>query len=155
MAEKHAPTQLAQNKKARHYYELLDFVEAGLILTGPEVKSIRAGLASFHDAYVFFRQGEAYARGLRISPYANAGYAAQDPDRERKLLLHAAEIRSLSAKVEQKGLSIIPVNLHLRRGHIKMELALARGKKMHDQRLSLKEAAELRDMQREIAGKYK
>ena len=149
---KKGPVHLARNKRAAHYYDLLDFYEAGLVLTGPEVKSIRAGLASFHDAYVFFRQGEAFVQGLRIAPYANAGYARQEPDRELKLLLHAAEIRSLSAKVEQKGLTVVPLNLHVKNGRIKMDLALARGKKMHDQRQDLKDAAERRDMQREMRG---
>ncbi|MCL1889658.1 MAG: SsrA-binding protein SmpB [Desulfovibrionaceae bacterium] len=148
-SKKPGTPQLAQNRKARHEYELLDFFEAGLALLGPEVKSIRNGLASFHDAYVSFRQGEAFVLGLRIAPYVNAGYARPNPDREIKLLLHASEIRLLSAKVEQKGLTVVPLNLHLHHGRIKMELALARGRKLHDQRQALREAAEQRDMQRE------
>lgn len=151
MAKKNSPAHIAQNKKARHYFELLDFFEAGMILTGPEVKSIRAGMVSFHDAYVVFRRGEAFLLGLRISPYANAGYAPQNPDREKKLLLHAGEIETLASKVEQKGLSIVPVNLHFSKGNVKVELAVGRGKKMHDQRQDLKNAAELRDAQREMA----
>ena len=151
MSKKNSPAHIAQNKKARHYFELLEFFEAGMVLTGPEVKSIRAGMVSFHDAYVVFRRGEAYLQGLRISPYANAGYAPQDPDREKKLLLHAREIETLASKVEQKGLSIVPVNLHFSKGNVKVELAVGRGKKMHDQRQDLKNAAELRDAQREMA----
>jgi len=151
MTKKNSQVQLAQNKKARHYFDLLDFLEAGIALNGPEVKSIRAGQASFHDAYVFFHLGEAFLRGLHIAPYANAGYVRQEPDRERKLLLHAREINSLAAKVEQKGLSVVPVNLHFRNGRIKVELALARGKKLHDQRHDLKNAAEKRDLERELA----
>lgn len=151
MAKKNSPAHIAQNKKARHYFELLDFFEAGMVLTGPEVKSIRAGMVSFHDAYVVFRRGEAFLLGLRISPYANAGYAPQNPDREKKLLLHAGEIETLASKVEQKGLSIVPVNLHFSKGNVKVELAVGRGKKMHDQRQDLKNAAELRDAQREMA----
>lgn len=151
MAKKTSPAQIATNKKARHYFELLDFFEAGLVLTGSEVKSIRAGMVSFHDAYVIFRRGEAFLNGVRIAPYANAGYAQHDPDREKKLLLHAREIETLASKVEQKGLTVVPVNLHFSKGNIKVELALGRGKKMHDQRQDLKNAAEMRDIQRELA----
>lgn len=152
MAKKNdSPAHIAQNKKARHYFELLEFVEAGMVLTGSEVKSIRAGMVSFHDAYVVFKQGEAFLQGLRVAPYANAGYAQHDPDRAKKLLLHAREIESLTAKVEQKGLSVVPVNLHYSKGNIKVELALGRGKKMHDQRQDLKDAAERRDLERELS----
>lgn len=151
MAKQSSPAQIIQNKKARHYFELLDFFEAGLVLTGPEVKSIRAGMATFHDAYVTFKGGEAFLQGLRIAPYANAGYAAQDPDREKKLLLHAGEIANLSAKVDQKGLAIVPVNLHFSKGKVKVELGLGRGKKLHDQRQDLKNAAERRDLERELS----
>jgi SsrA-binding protein len=156
MPKKNSPAHIARNKTARHYYDLLDFFEAGLVLSGAEVKSIRAGFASFHDAYVVFRQGEAFVQGLRIAPYANAGYARQEPDRERKLLLHASEIHTLSAKVERTGLTVVPVNLHFSKGMIKMELALAKGKKLYDRREDLKSAAEHRDAEREMArGRYR
>jgi SsrA-binding protein len=145
------PGLIAQNKKARHYYELLEFLEAGLALAGSEVKSIRAGHVSFHDAYVTFKGKEAFLVGVRIAPYANAGYARHDPDREKKLLLHAKEITALAARVNQKGLTVVPVNLHFKAGRIKVELALARGKKLHDQRDDLKNAAEERDLQRELS----
>ncbi|GHV53364.1 SsrA-binding protein [Deltaproteobacteria bacterium] len=144
------PSVIAQNKKARHYFELMEFFEAGLVLYGSEVKSIRAGHVSFHDAYVNFKQGEAFLVGMRIAPYANAGYAVHDTDRDKKLLLHAREIILLAAKVEQKGLSVVPVNLHFKAGKIKAELALGRGKKLHDQRDALKSAAEERDARREL-----
>ena len=153
MARKTSPSTIAQNKKARHYFELLDFVEAGIMLTGSEVKSLRQGLVSFNDAYVVFRKSEAFLVGLHISPYANAGYAQHEPDRERKLLLHAGEIASLAAKVEQKGLALVPVNLHFSHGKIKVELAVGRGKKLHDQRQDLKAAAERRDVEREMFGR--
>lgn len=149
--KKQSPALIAQNKKARHYYELLEFFEAGLVLTGSEVKSIRAGHVSFHDAYVTFRGGEAFLVGVRIAPYANAGYAHHDPDRERKLLLHGSEIELLASRVEQKGLTVVPVNLHFKAGNIKVELAVGRGKKLHDQRHDLKAAAENRDAAREMA----
>ena len=97
------PSSIAVNKKARHLYELSDFLEAGIALTGPEVKSIRAGKVNFIDSYVDFRQGEAWLRSLHVAPYSNAGYAPQEPDRPRRLLLHARETARLAAAVEQKG----------------------------------------------------
>ena len=145
------PGLIAQNKKARHYYELMEFLEAGLVLTGSEVKSIRAGHISFHDAYVTFKGNEAFLVGVRIAPYANAGYAGHEPDREKKLLLHSREITVLAARVNQKGLTVVPVNLHFKAGTIKAELAVARGKKLHNQRDDLKNAAEERDLQRELS----
>ena len=151
MNKKASGSLIAQNKKARHYYEFLEFVEAGIALTGSEIKSIRAGAVNFRDSYVTFRADEAILVGLHIAPYANAGYAQHDPDRDRKLLLHRRQISSLSAKVEQKGLTIVPVNLHFSNGKVKVELALGRGKKVHDQRDDLKNAAELRDAAREMA----
>lgn len=145
------PSAVAVNKKARHLYELSDFLEAGIALTGAEVKSIRAGKVNFIDSYVDFKQGEAWLRSLHIAPYANAGYAPQDPDRPRRLLLHSREIAKLSATVEQKGLTVVPVRLYLKRGKIKVEIALGRGKKLHDHRDSLKKRAEERDMARELS----
>jgi SsrA-binding protein len=144
------PSLIARNKKARHFYELLEFVEAGVLLSGSEVKSVRAGSVNFRDAYVVFRQGEAFLVGLHIAPYANAGYAGHDPDRERKLLLHGREIAILAEKTARKGLALIPTDMHFTRGRIKVELALGRGKKFHDRRDDLKAAAELRDAQREM-----
>lgn len=149
--KKSYPGQIAQNKKARHYYELLEFFEAGLVLTGSEVKSIRAGHVSFHDAYVAFRRGEAFLVGVRIAPYSNAGYSQHEPDRDKKLLMHSREITLLASRVEQKGMTVVPVNLHFKAGKIKVELAVGRGKKLHNQRDDLKAAAEARDLQREIA----
>lgn len=151
MSKKPSPAQIARNKKARHYYELLEFLEAGIELTGSEVKSIRAGHVSFHDAYVRFQGGQAFLSGVRIAPYANAGYSQHDPDRDKRLLLHSREIILLASRVEQKGLTIVPVDLHFKTGRIKVELAVARGKKFHDQRDDLKQQAERRDLEREIA----
>ena len=145
---------VAQNKKARHYFELLEFVEAGLVLTGSEIKSVRAAAVNFRDSYVTFRQGEAFIIGLHIAPYANASYDQHDPDRDRKLLLHDREIAKLAEQVEQKGLTIVPVNLHFRNGRVKVEIAVGRGKKLHDHRDTLKQAAELRDAQREMRGGF-
>jgi len=139
---------IAVNRKARHYYELLGTMEAGMALTGPEVKSLRAGKVNFKDGYVRFTSSfEAYLCGVHISPYENAGRDQQDPDRERKLLLHSHEIRAWKAKMEQKGLTVVPVKIYLKHGRMKLEIALARGKNVHDRRDALKE----RDLDREAA----
>lgn len=151
MSKKTSPASIAVNKKARHLYELSDFLEVGLSLTGPEVKSLRAGRVNFLDSYVDFRNGEAFVLSLHIAPYANAGYVQQEPDRPRRLLMHAAEIRQYAARVEQKGLTVVPVSLYFKRGKVKMEIALGRGKKLFDHRESLKRRAEERDAARELA----
>lgn len=146
-----SPSSLAVNRKARHLYDLSDFLEAGISLTGPEVKSIRAGRVNFIDSYVDFSGGEAILLSLHISPYANAGYAPQDPDRPRKLLMHRSEIARLAAQVEQKGLTVVPVRLYFSHGKIKVEIALGRGKKLFDHRETLKRRAEERDAEREMS----
>lgn len=142
---------IAQNKKARHIYELTDNHEAGISLTGSEVKSLRAGHVNFRDSYVDFRNGEAFLVGLHIAPYDNAGYAQHDPDRTRKLLLHTHEIEDLARAVEQKGYTVVPTKLYFARGKVKVDIAVGRGKKLHDQREDLKRRAEDRDTQRELA----
>jgi SsrA-binding protein len=137
---------IALNKKARHLYEILGAMEAGLSLTGSEVKSMRAGKVNFKDSYVKFTGAfEAVLVGLHVSPYENAGYAQHEPERDRKLLLHEHEIRAWKAKVEQKGLTVVPLKLYLKRGRIKLEIGLARGKNVHDRKDALKE----RDLDRE------
>ena len=151
MSKKTSPASIAVSEKARHLYELSDFLEVGLSLTGPEVKSLRAGRVNFLDSYVDFRNGEAFVLSLHIAPYANAGYVTQDPDRPRRLLMHAAEIRQYAARVEQKGLTVVPVSLYFKHGKVKMEIALGRGKKLFDHRESLKRRAEERDAARELA----
>lgn len=143
-------SQIAQNKKARHLYELSDFHEAGIELTGPEVKSIRMGKTSFVDSYVEFRKGEAWLVSLHIAPYANGGYVIQDPERPRRLLLHAREIDHLAGQVAQKGLTVVPTRLYFNNGRIKVEIALGKGKKLHDHRETLKRKAEERDMARDF-----
>ncbi len=151
MSQKTSPSTIAVNKKARHLYELSEFTEAGIVLTGPEVKSIRAGKVNFIDSYVDFRRGEAWLVSLHVAPYSNAGYAPQEPDRARKLLMHQREIGKLAGLVAQKGLTVVPVRLYLKRGKIKVEVAIGRGKKLHDHRESLKKRAEERDMARELS----
>ena len=151
MSQKTPPSTVALNKKARHLYELSEFTEAGIVLTGPEVKSIRAGKVNFIDSYVDFRQGEAWLVSLHIAPYANAGYVSQEPDRARKLLLHEREISKFAGLVAQQGLTVVPVRLYFKRGKIKVEIALGKGKKLYDHRETLKRRAEERDMARELS----
>ena len=137
---------IAVNRKARHFYSVLDAMEAGLVLSGPEVKSLRAGKVNFKDGYVKFTGNyEAFLCGVHISPYECAGLSAPDPDRERKLLLHEREIRDWKAKVEQKGLTVVPLSLYLKQGKVKLEIGLAKGKNVHDRKDALKE----RDLDRE------
>ena len=151
MSQKTPPSTVALNKKARHLYELSEFTEAGIVLTGPEVKSIRAGKVNFIDSYVDFRQGEAWLVSLNIAPYANAGYMPQEPDRSRKLLLHEGEISKFAGLVAQQGLTVVPVRIYFKRGKVKVEIALGKGKKLHDHRETLKRRAAERDMARELA----
>ena len=151
MSQKTPPSTVALNKKARHLYELSEFTEAGIVLTGPEVKSIRAGKVNFIDSYVDFRQGEAWLVSLNIAPYANAGYVSQEPDRARKLLLHQGQISKFADLVAQQGLTVVPVSLYFKRGKVKVEIALGKGKKLHDHRETLKRRAAERDMARELA----
>lgn len=142
------------NKKARREYEILDTYEAGLVLTGSEVKSLRQGRVSFKDGYVRFKGEEAFLVGVHIAPYENAGYAQHEPERERKLLLHKREIKSLMGKVEQKGYTVIPLKIYFSQGRAKIEIGLARGKKLYDLREELKKKTIAREMAREMA-KYK
>lgn len=129
---------LVVNRRARFEYELLERFEAGLALTGSEVKSIRDGRANLQDGHVEFAGGEAFLVGVHISPYPNAGYANHEPDRRRKLLLHRREIRRLAGKVAEKGLTVIPLAVVQAGNWLKVELALARGKKLHDKRETLR-----------------
>ena len=149
--KKQSPGTIAVNKKARHLYELSEFLEAGISLTGPEIKSIRLGRVSFQDSYVEFKQGSAFVVNLHIAPYENAGYAPLDPDRDRRLLMHAREIARYAGLVAQKGLTVVPVRMYFQHGKVKLEIAVGRGKKLFDKREDLKRRAEERDAQREMA----
>jgi len=125
---------IARNRKARFNFELLERFEAGLVLLGSEVKSLRAGRCNLGDAYADIRDGEIWLRNLHISPYEQAGRMNHDPLRPRKLLMHRREIRRLASKVAEKGLTLIPVSLYFKKGKVKCELALAKGKKVYDKR---------------------
>ena len=148
---------VATNRRARFEYEIIDRFEAGLVLVGPEVKSLRAGKANLTDAYAFVRRGEMWLSGVHISPYAQASRANPDPVRERKLLLHRKEIDKLEGRVREKGLTLVPLRLYFRDGRAKVELGLARGKRRHDKRETIK----ARESDRELArmkrrgGRYK
>ncbi len=143
-----SPPPRITNRKARYNFEILEKVEAGIALTGSEVKSLRAGRASLEEAYAVIRDGEVFLRGCHIAPYPQAGYAQHEPLRERKLLLHRRQIRRLLTKVTQRGLTLVPLAMYFNdRNLVKVELALVRGKKLHDKRETLKR----REQQREIA----
>jgi SsrA-binding protein len=137
---------LARNKKALHEYQILESYEAGIVLVGPEVKSIRAGKVSLAESFARVERGEVWLHDMHVSPYDPASRWNADPLRPRKLLLHTREIRKLIGATEQKGLTLVPLELYLYRGKVKVALALARGKKLHDKRESLKR----KDVQREI-----
>lgn len=139
------------NRKAFHDYAIEETIEAGLVLTGTEIKSIRQGRLNLRDAYARLENGEAWLVGMHISPYHQAGRHDQhDPDRTRKLLLHRVEIRRLGQQVNAKGMTLVPLKLLLRRGRAKLELGLARGKKLYDKRASLAEREAQREIERAI-----
>ena len=144
---KGAPTKVvAQNKKARHDYSLEDTFEAGLVLTGTEVKSLRLGRASLVDAYADVRDGEAWLLGVHIPEYTEGTWNNHAPRRVRKLLLHRDEIERLLGKTKEGGVALVPLSLYFKDGRAKVEIALGRGRKSHDKRQALAE----RDAQREI-----
>jgi SsrA-binding protein len=129
---------VARNRKARHDYHILDTWEVGLVLTGSEIKSVRAGKVSLKGAFGVVRGGELWLEGMNIAAYESGGYTNHAPERPRKLLMHRHEMRRLIGSVEQKGLTLIPLDIHLSGGWAKATLALAQGKKRHDKREDLK-----------------
>jgi SsrA-binding protein len=142
MAEKtereKAQKLLADNRKALHDYEILESFEAGVALLGTEVKSIRAGTTNLRDSYARVEGGEVWAFNIHIGPYSHRGYSDHEPLRKRKLLLHKAEIRKLIGKTVEKGLTLVPLRMYLKNGHVKLAIGLARGKKAHDKRETIK-----------------
>jgi SsrA-binding protein len=137
---------IATNRRARHEYAILDTYEAGLVLTGTEVKSLRQGRASLVDAFATIDDGEAYLRNLHIPEYTQGTWTNHEPRRTRKLLLHKAEISKLIGKLQESGLTLVPLQLYFSDGKAKVELALARGKRAYDKRQDMAK----RDAQREI-----
>ncbi|HSI98562.1 MAG TPA: SsrA-binding protein SmpB [Gaiellaceae bacterium] len=151
MARDKGTKTIADNRRARRDYELLERVEAGLVLTGTEVKSARAGKVQLGQAYADIRDGEAWLVGASIAEYAQGGQFGHEPDRDRKLLLHRAEIDSLYGKVREKGLTLVPTRMYFKDGRVKVELALARGRERVDKRRAIAE----RDAQRQIERAFK
>ena len=145
--EKEAVESIARNKRARHDYEILETWEAGLVLTGTEVKSLRNGKANISDAYGIVKDGEVYLLNLHIAPYEQGTYYNHEPTRTRKLLLHRREIRRMIGSVERQGLTLVPIEIYFKRGRAKVVLGLGRGKKLHDKR----DDARKRDDEREMA----
>jgi SsrA-binding protein len=141
---------VASNRRALHDYEILEKVEAGLVLLGPEVKSLREGRANLSDSYAVLRRGEAYLVNAHVSPYAQASRENPDPRRERKLLLNRSEIRRLAGKVAERGLTIVPLSLYFKNGRAKVELGLARGKRVYDKRQTLKRREQEREIERAV-----
>ncbi|BAY65289.1 MULTISPECIES: SsrA-binding protein SmpB [Calothrix] len=140
---------VSDNRQARYLYEILETYEAGIQLTGTEVKSIRAGKVNLQDGYALIRNGEAWLINAHISPYTASGqYFNHEPRRTRKLLLHRQEIRKLIGKVEQQGLTLVPLKMYFKRGRVKVSIALGKGKKLHDKREDLKKRQDKRDMER-------
>ena len=150
MATARGEKLIAENRKARHDYHLLERFEAGLVLTGTEVKSLREGHASLRQAYATVRDGEAWLVGAHISEYGPGNIANHDPDRDRKLLLHRRELESLIGKVQQRGLTLVPTRLYFKNGRAKLELALARGKETRDKRRDLAKREADRQIEREL-----
>jgi len=138
---------IAENRRARHDYHLLERLEAGLVLTGTEVKSLRDGKATLQRAFADVRDGELWLVGAHIAEYAQGNLANHDPDRDRKLLVHRRELDSLIGKVQEKGLTLVPTKLYFKNGRVKVELAVARGKEQRDKRRDIAK----RDAERDIA----
>ena len=153
MAEKADVKVVASNRRARHDYEILDQVEAGLVLDGSEVKSLREGKAQLKDSFAHIRDGEAFLVGAYIAPYDFSRGGGHEPERTRKLLLNRREIDRLGARVAEQGLTLIPLDLHFRSGKAKVNLGLARGKNTIDKRETLKERDQKREMERAMKKK--
>jgi SsrA-binding protein len=141
---------VARNRKARHEYQILDTWEAGLVLTGTEVKSLREGKVNISDAYGTVRDGQVYLINMNVSPYERGGYVNHEPTRSRKLLLHKREIRKLIGGVERQGLTLVALELYFKGGRAKVRIALAKGKKLHDKRDDSRRKDAERDMARAL-----
>lgn len=141
---------LAQNKKARHDYFIEDTLECGIALCGTEVKSIRHGQCNLKDCYAQVKNGELFVYGMHVSPYEQGNIYNQDPFRVRKLLAHKREVLKLGARNQKDGMSLIPLSIYLKNGRVKLELAVAKGKKLYDKRASIAERDAGRDMDRRM-----
>lgn len=144
---------VAVNRKAYHDYSILDTCEAGLVLKGTEVKSLREGKVSLRESFAQLENNELYLMNMHISPYAFGNIFNVDPKRKRKLLLHKREIDRLKGQVQEKGLTLVPLRIYFKRGYAKIELALAKGKKLYDKRRALAEKDAQREVEKEIKNK--
>lgn len=148
-------TPIIQNRKARHDFNVEETYEAGIVLKGTEVKSLRQGKASFTDSFAYLQNGEIWLRELYIKPYEHGSYYNHDPRRPRKLLLHKKEIRALDKAVQQQGYTIVPLKLYFKHGNAKVLIGVAKGKKQYDKRDSIKEKDVKRQIERNVKGNYK
>jgi len=148
-----APTPALDNRRARFEYEFLERIEAGVVLTGTEIKSIRAGKASIAGAYARIRDGELWLLSMHVPAYKEGSFSNVEPNRPRKLLLHRKDIDRLAGRISEKGLTLVPARLYFTRGRVKIEIALARGKKLWDKRQQERERDVRRDMARALAGR--
>lgn len=139
---------VATNRRARHNYEIVDIFEAGLVLRGSEVKSLRAGQVQLKDAYATIRHGELWLENAHIAPYSFAADGGHDPERARKLLLHRREIDRLIGRINEQGLTLVPLLMYFTQGRAKVELALAKGRRTHDKRRKIVEREQQREMER-------
>lgn len=153
MARPSGQKTIADNRRARHEYNLLDRFEAGIQLTGTEVKSLRDGKLTFGRAYADVRDGEVYLVGAHIAEYGQGNRVNHEPDRDRKLLLHRDEIDELAGKVHERGLTLIPTRAYFKDGRVKVEIAVARGKEAHDKRRDIAERDARRQIERELKGR--
>ena len=144
---------IAENRRARHDYHLLERFEAGIALTGTEVKSLRAGQVTLQRAFADLREGELYLLGAHISEYAQGNLQNHDPDRERKLLLHRRELDSLLGKVRERGLTLVPTRMYFKNGRVKVEIALAKGKEARDKRRDIADCDARRQIERALKEK--
>lgn len=149
--EKDKTKIIASNRRALHEYEVLERFEAGIQLTGTEVRSLRENNCQLTDCYALIRNGEVWLHNLHIAPYSHGGYSNVDPDRKRKLLLHRREIRTLEQKTKERGLALVPLSIYFdENSRVKVELALARGKKLYDKRHTIAKKTATRDIERAL-----
>ncbi|KRK40977.1 SsrA-binding protein SmpB [Loigolactobacillus bifermentans] len=155
MKKKHVSDNvLAQNKKARHDYLILETYEAGMVLTGTEIKSVRAGRMNLKDGFARIRNGELFLENVHISPYAQGNQFNVDPLRNRKLLVHKQELRKLGNAVQDKGITLVPLRVYLKHGFAKLLLGVAKGKHEYDKRETIKRREQDREMQRVLKNRY-
>lgn len=155
MSNEKKSTPTIQNRKAFHDYNIEETYEAGIVLQGTEVKSLREGKANFTDAFAYIQNQEVWLRDFHISPYKFGSYTNHDPRRQRKLLLNKREIRELDKYVQQKGYTLVPLKLYFKNGYAKIQLGVAKGKKSHDKRSTIKEKDTRREIERHVKGTAK